>query len=562
MRIDWRVLTGPVLVIAAVVLLMAVDRGLLKLPNPSTVLLFAVALATYIAGLRGGMLGAAVALLFAALDYVLPGTLLNHGSSETAHHRDPGGRSAVDRGDDRRPAAQTDRSLARERARIAENTTLRLALDRVGYGVVLLDPEMRAQFINRAFRRVWRLPDAKADAKPAFVALMYHGRDTKAYADCARGDEPLCRRARQAVRAGDSAPIDIKLASSDVIRFQCTGLPDGGRMLSYVPVTDLFRHAEALETLATIDGLTGLYNRRCFLELAEAEWARFQRYHRPLSLIVADIDHFKSVNDGFGHDAGDAVLAVSRRCSPTTNAIPISSRGSAARNSCMLLPETELKDAHRNGGADPGENRRARAHVGGRAAAITVSAGVAQANASMSGFPALAEGCGRGALSGQAEGAQPGGRRLPHPDPTHLTRSQPKEEISRMSQTNRRASSRQAQLPCKRRIYYNGRHRAPIARSATSPRPGRGCPSRPPLSVPEVIELHIPQRRNATAPMYAGNAAARSGCRSTTPRSARSTALPSFRLSAASSVEERLRRLEYEVATLRRRLDEVQRNGV
>src|SRR5689334_2336362 len=55
--------------------------------------------------------------------------------------------------------------------------TLRAALDEIDVGVVLLDIETRAQFINRAFRRMWRLPDAKADAKPPFVALMYHGRD-------------------------------------------------------------------------------------------------------------------------------------------------------------------------------------------------------------------------------------------------------------------------------------------------------------------------------------------------------------------------------------------------
>ena len=58
---------------------------------------------------------------------------------------------------------------------------LRAALDEVRFGVVLLDQELRAQFINRAFRRMWRLPDHKAESKPPFVALMYHGRDTRAY---------------------------------------------------------------------------------------------------------------------------------------------------------------------------------------------------------------------------------------------------------------------------------------------------------------------------------------------------------------------------------------------
>src|ERR1700730_5538890 len=58
---------------------------------------------------------------------------------------------------------------------------LRAALDEIETGVVLLDVDMRAQFVNRAFRRMWALPDEVADRKPALVALMYHGRDTNAY---------------------------------------------------------------------------------------------------------------------------------------------------------------------------------------------------------------------------------------------------------------------------------------------------------------------------------------------------------------------------------------------
>ena len=46
---------------------------------------------------------------------------------------------------------------------------------------LLLDANLKSQFINRAFRRMWALPDAVADRNPAFVALMYHGRDTRAY---------------------------------------------------------------------------------------------------------------------------------------------------------------------------------------------------------------------------------------------------------------------------------------------------------------------------------------------------------------------------------------------
>src|ERR1700752_4658375 len=63
-----------------------------------------------------------------------------------------------------------------------ELSALRAALDQVAFGVVLLDAELRAQFIKRTFRKMGRREDAKADSKPAFVALMYHGRDTRAYA--------------------------------------------------------------------------------------------------------------------------------------------------------------------------------------------------------------------------------------------------------------------------------------------------------------------------------------------------------------------------------------------
>ncbi len=63
-----------------------------------------------------------------------------------------------------------------------------------------------------------------------------------------------------------------------------------------------------LERLATTDGLTGLPNRRHFLGQAAEEMARARRYGRPITVGIADLDHFKQVNDRFGHAVGDQVL--------------------------------------------------------------------------------------------------------------------------------------------------------------------------------------------------------------------------------------------------------------
>ncbi len=69
------------------------------------------------------------------------------------------------------------------------------------------------------------------------------------------------------------------------------------------------------QRLATTDGLTGLYNHRHFIELAQIEFERARRFKRRLSLILFDIDHFKAVNDKYGHPVGDqALIALANLC--------------------------------------------------------------------------------------------------------------------------------------------------------------------------------------------------------------------------------------------------------
>lgn len=68
------------------------------------------------------------------------------------------------------------------------------------------------------------------------------------------------------------------------------------------------RMVKRLEDLATSDGLTGLLNKRALIDIADQKLRSSQRFSKPLSVIIADIDHFKRVNDDYGHDIGDVVI--------------------------------------------------------------------------------------------------------------------------------------------------------------------------------------------------------------------------------------------------------------
>jgi diguanylate cyclase (GGDEF)-like protein/PAS domain S-box-containing protein len=100
-----------------------------------------------------------------------------------------------------------------------------------------------------------------------------------------------------------------------------------------------------VQHMAITDPLTELYNRRHFYDVAISEFERSRRYGHNLSLIMLDIDHFKRVNDTYGHLAGDQVLKeVARRCLQVVREVDVVARY-GGEEFITLLPETTLEGA-------------------------------------------------------------------------------------------------------------------------------------------------------------------------------------------------------------------------
>jgi len=102
---------------------------------------------------------------------------------------------------------------------------------------------------------------------------------------------------------------------------------------------------EEIYRMTIVDGLTGAFNKRSFLEHCEREMARALRYARPLSLCMIDIDHFKAINDQYGHLTGDHVLKeLARRILGRTRKEEVFARY-GGEEFVVLLPESDRDGA-------------------------------------------------------------------------------------------------------------------------------------------------------------------------------------------------------------------------
>jgi len=135
------------------------------------------------------------------------------------------------------------------------------------------------------------------------------------------------------------------------------------------------------QELALTDPLTGLYNRRGFSEIGQIEFGRARRLQRPCSLLMIDIDHFKRINDRYGHaEGGDPVLqALGQYLKENTREIDLACRY-GGEEFVVLLPEVdtplalEIAERLRQGIAN------LKVQINSHEIAFTVSIGVATCN--------------------------------------------------------------------------------------------------------------------------------------------------------------------------------------
>lgn len=135
-----------------------------------------------------------------------------------------------------------------------------------------------------------------------------------------------------------------------------------------------------LQFMATHDEMTGLLNRKEFMRLVDDEIRRMRRYNEPTSIILADIDRFKDLNDRYGHPGGDAILIeFAKLLREEVRAVDAVARW-GGEEFIILMPETDLESATAAAERLRQQVERCRFELGDKSVRLTSSFGVAQVN--------------------------------------------------------------------------------------------------------------------------------------------------------------------------------------
>ncbi|MGH9418765.1 MAG: GGDEF domain-containing protein [Thermoanaerobaculia bacterium] len=145
---------------------------------------------------------------------------------------------------------------------------------------------------------------------------------------------------------------------------------------------DLTLKNRALSEISARDALTGLYNRWYVMEKIDSEMNRSVRHGSPVSLIMLDIDHFKRVNDSFGHSAGDRVLrSVGQVLRDSCRVYDVAGRY-GGEEFCIVLPETRVGNTSVVAERIRERLEASRFEVGADSVVVTASIGIAGVDSS------------------------------------------------------------------------------------------------------------------------------------------------------------------------------------
>lgn len=178
--------------------------------------------------------------------------------------------------------------------------------DQMRDAIIVVDEKDRLVDFNRSARTILPGLDNKLAilGVPAREVLADNPELAAAFSDDLAREIPLTR-----------ADGSIRHFEPRLSRLEDTHKRHRGRVLTLVDITERAALEARLTEIAQMDELTGLFNRRQFLELARTELDRARRYGRPFGVAVMDMNGFKAINDTWGHAAGDdALRLVSRLC--------------------------------------------------------------------------------------------------------------------------------------------------------------------------------------------------------------------------------------------------------